>query len=106
MKFIRLTPRADEDIDDCFGYLAAQSMSAAERFLESLHRATRQIADTPKMGTRVELRSKKRLELRRWGLGGFENYVVYYRPIEGGISIVRILHAARDRDAILEQGDV
>jgi toxin ParE1/3/4 len=27
------------------------------------------------------------------------NYIVFYRPLEDGVKIVRVLHAARDIDA-------
>ena len=40
--------------------------------------------------------------LRAWQVRGFENYVIFYRPIEHGVEIVRVLHAARDIAAIFE----
>jgi toxin ParE1/3/4 len=33
---------------------------------------------------------------------GFENYVIFYRTVEQGVEIVRVLHAARDIAAIFE----
>lgn len=38
-----------------------------------------------------------------WQVRGFENYVIFYRPIEHGIEIVRVLHAARDIAAVFEE---
>ena len=32
---------------------------------------------------------------------GFEKHLVFYRPTEAGIEIVRVLHAARDIAAVL-----
>jgi toxin ParE1/3/4 len=40
--------------------------------------------------------------LRIWRIDGFPNHLIFYRPIEGGIEIVRVLHGARDIDAVLE----
>jgi toxin ParE1/3/4 len=40
-------------------------------------------------------------DLRAWPILRFFNYVIYYRPVPDGIEVVRILHAARDRDAFL-----
>ena len=46
--------------------------------------------------------TEKLADLRAWQVRGFENYVIFYRPIEHGIEIVRVLHAARDIAAIFE----
>jgi plasmid stabilization system protein ParE len=40
--------------------------------------------------------------LRIWRVDGFPDHLIFYRPIEGGIEIIRILPAARDIDAVLE----
>jgi toxin ParE1/3/4 len=34
--------------------------------------------------------------VRKWRVGGFENYLVFYLPRANGVSIVGVLHAARD----------
>ena len=34
--------------------------------------------------------------MRKWRVSGFENYLVFYLPRADGVSIVRVLHAARD----------
>jgi toxin ParE1/3/4 len=36
----------------------------------------------------------------------FRNYLIFYRPTDGGIEVIRVLHAARDISSILaEEGD-
>ena len=40
--------------------------------------------------------------LRIWRIDGFPNHLIFYRPIEGGIEIVRVLHGVRDIGAVLE----
>ena len=32
---------------------------------------------------------------------GFPNYLIFYRPVESGIEIIRVLHAKRDIDLLL-----
>jgi toxin ParE1/3/4 len=39
-----------------------------------------------------------------WRIDGFPNHVIFCRPIEHGIEIVRVLHGARDIDVVLESG--
>jgi toxin ParE1/3/4 len=40
--------------------------------------------------------------VRVWPIKGFDKYRIYYRPLGDRIEILRILHAARDIDAIFE----
>jgi len=34
--------------------------------------------------------------MRKWRVPEFENFLVFYLPRKGGISVVRVLYAARD----------
>jgi len=46
--------------------------------------------------------------LRSFRVEGFENHFVFYLPRESGIEVVRVLHGARDLEAIFdgpESGD-
>jgi toxin ParE1/3/4 len=40
--------------------------------------------------------------LRVSGIEGFEKYLVFYRPVDDGIEVVRVIHAARDLGSVLE----
>jgi hypothetical protein len=33
---------------------------------------------------------------------GFENYLIFYRPLETHIELIRVPHTAQDRDSILD----
>jgi toxin ParE1/3/4 len=35
-------------------------------------------------------------------MSGFRNHLIFYRPIDDGIEIVRVLHGARDWQNLLE----
>ena len=48
------------------------------------------LAEMPESGRQ---REKLAPELRSFAVG---NYVIFYRPIENGVEIVRVLHGARD----------
>jgi len=43
--------------------------------------------------------------LRRWPVPGFRNYLIFYRPTETGVNIVRVLHGSRDITAALQEED-
>jgi len=34
----------------------------------------------------------------------FGRYVIFYVPLEDGIDVVRVLHSARDIDAVFDEG--
>ncbi|WP_199348910.1 type II toxin-antitoxin system RelE/ParE family toxin [Microcoleus sp. FACHB-SPT15] len=40
--------------------------------------------------------------MRKWSVKGFEKHLIFYLSFDDYIEIVRILHAARDIEAILE----
>ena len=42
------------------------------------------------------LRAPRLAGLRKWRVDGFEKFLIFYLPRQGGISIVRVLHAAQD----------
>jgi len=57
----------------------------------------------PHMGPARVFRNPRLRDLRIWPIRGFEKIVIFYRPIEGGIEVVRVLHGARDVKGILEE---
>jgi toxin ParE1/3/4 len=38
-----------------------------------------------------------------WRVRGFAKHLIFYRPIEDGIEVIRILHASRDLAAVLDE---
>jgi len=48
------------------------------------------------MGAILSLRDSKLAGMRRWRVHGFEKFLIFYLPRPGGISIVRVLHAAQN----------
>lgn len=78
-------------------YLADNAgIETAERFLLGADESFRELARHPGMGAPVTLRLPKLAGLRKWPVSGFENVLIFYLPRRDGVSIVRVLHAARD----------
>lgn len=42
--------------------------------------------------------------VRSWPIRHFMNYLIFYRPIDGGVEVLRILHGARDIERIFRDG--
>ncbi len=97
MSRVRLSPRAEADIDAIWRYIANDSPANADRFLPRLLDACRTtLATFPESGRR---RDELANGLRSFPVG---NYVIYYRALDGGVEVVRILHAARDVHSVFD----
>jgi toxin ParE1/3/4 len=97
---ITKTPQARQDLAELAEYLAQDSLDAAERFLDAAEAAFRLLASMPELGTPCEFRSPDAAHMRVWSIRGFQSYLIFYRLVKGGIDVVRVIHGARDIEAI------
>jgi toxin ParE1/3/4 len=94
--------RADRDIDEQLVFLARQSHRVAANFLDSVDRTFQRLAESPDRGFRWDDDPSLDRNIRVWFVIGFPNILVFYRPLDQGAEIIRVLHAARDLGALLE----
>jgi toxin ParE1/3/4 len=87
-------PLAAADILDIWDHIAEDSIEQADRWVDKLDEKFELIATQPLMGRAREELSPK---LRSFPFG---RYVFFYEPIKDGIDVVRVLHSARDIDAV------
>jgi toxin ParE1/3/4 len=100
---VSVLPAAERDIDGQAEYLFREaSLETALRFYEFAAVAFEKLARTPGLGEQRHSSNPLLAGLRIWRIDGFPNHLIFYRPIEGGIEIVRVLYRARDIDAVLE----
>ncbi len=93
---------ADAEVDDQCEYLAHDNIEAARRFLNAAEATFAQLARTPGMGRMWQSADERLRGVRVWRIGGFERWLVFYRPIDRGIEVLHVIHGARDIEAILE----
>src|SRR5215471_12411947 len=86
-------PRARRDIVEIAVYLADQSLEASNRFLDAAEESLQMLARLPHAGSLCRFRNPK---FRLWRVRGFENYPIFYRPLQDRIELLRIVHGARD----------
>jgi toxin ParE1/3/4 len=60
------------------------------------------LAAMPELGEGQEFGRKGLAGLRVWQVQGFENHLIFCRPVERGIEVLRVLHAARDVAAVFD----
>ncbi len=90
MPRILKTRAARADYRDIFEYVAEQSWQNAESLLRRFDSRLLILASHHLMG---RLRPELGQNLRSFPDG---NYVIFYRPIDDGIELIRVLHSARD----------
>ncbi len=95
MPTVVVRPRALQDLAEIWAYIAGDSVEHADAFTALIDRKFQALARRPVMGRgRPELVT----DLRSFVVG---RYVIFYVPLSNGVEIVRVLHGARDLDAIL-----
>lgn len=94
-----LTPRAEQDLDEIWEYIAADNITAADRVLDKIEETFDKLALSPGIGHYREDLADKR---HRFHL--VFSYLIVYRWEMKPLQIIRILHAARDVQAILGPG--
>ena len=96
-----IAPEASRDLREIRNYIAKDNPEAARRVVTRLRDMARLLAGAPALG-------RRRPELGR-DLRSFmaDRYVLFYRPLQGatGIEVARVLHGARDLDAVFS-GDM
>ena len=94
-------PRARRDIVEQADFIGRDNPEAAERFLEAVERAERLLGDMPDMGAP---RSFPGLSgIRMWRVRGFERHLIFYRVLDDGVEVLRVLHASRDIRRLLDE---
>ena len=96
----RFTVPASRDIEKIIDYVADNSsFDAAERFLKKVNDKCRTLANFPNMGRR---RDELAPLLRSFPV---DEYLIFYRPIPGGIEILRVVCGYRDLQALFDESD-
>ncbi|MDB6110837.1 MAG: plasmid stabilization system protein, partial [Pedosphaera sp.] len=54
----------------------------------------------PRLGKKRKFRNLRVREVRCWRVTGFDNYLIFYRPITNGVQVLHIYHGARDIEAL------
>jgi toxin ParE1/3/4 len=96
-------PAARRDVDAIAAFIAEDNPEAAFRFLEAIEKSYQTLAEMPEMGAPRPFGGSALAGLRMFPVRDFPTYLVFYRPTEDGIEIVRVLHGARDLSAILDE---
>ena len=95
MPIILLRPRAKIDLAEIWDYIAEDSVTHADIFIETIEQKLKVLAERPGIGRTRDVLGDG---LRSFPVG---RYVIFYQPLQKGIDVIRVLHGARDLEAAL-----
>ncbi len=99
MNTYRLTPEASRDLENIGDHIAEANPAAALKVVDSIEERCRALARMPEMG---RVRAELAPALRSMNAG---SYLIFYRPAEDGIEVIRIVHGSRDLPALFDNRD-
>jgi toxin ParE1/3/4 len=96
MNQIRVSDKATADLDEIWLYIAQDNPDAADKYIRVIASRFPTLASMPLMGReRAELSPR----LRSFAVG---RHVIFYRPLDNGVEIARVLDGARDLPPLFE----
>src|SRR5713101_244584 len=90
MARLLFTENAERDLVEIGSFIARDNTANADRFIVRLEQHCHRLAARPLLG---RARGELAEGLRSVAYG---RYVIFYRPLDDGVEIVRVLHGARD----------
>lgn len=97
MSRIRIAAQAEEDLAGIWLYIARDNPQAADKLVAVLAQKYEVLAESPDIG---RMRDELSPSLRSFPV---RKYVIFYRPIEDGIEVIRVLSGYRDIDSLFAQ---
>ncbi|MGV0026465.1 type II toxin-antitoxin system RelE/ParE family toxin [Phormidesmis priestleyi] len=101
-KRIIIRPKASQDLDDHFAYIAENNFETVLQFFDSARLTIAQLARMPGIGSSYPVENPRLQGLRKWAVKDFRKYLIFYSERDDAIEVVRILYATQDISSILE----
>lgn len=98
---IRFSEAAITDIieqSDWYWQRSGEALSA--RWDQEIDSVIQQILRNPEAGARCSFHSAELVRLRRASIEGFPKHLIFYRISDNEISVLRVLHGARDLEGL------
>ncbi len=97
-------PRARLDLIEQATYLAENASSEnAERFLDAAERTVNRLAEMPRIGRIWQgQQAETQKNIHVWKVEGFPKILIFYRLDDSSVTVIRVLHSARDLPSLLD----
>src|SRR5580704_11195064 len=94
-----LDPCVMDELWGIWHFIAQDNPDAATRVIEAAFETFKTLAANPGFGRQRRFRNSRLRDIRSWRIAGFQNYLIFYRSVAGGIQVNHVYHAARDIEA-------
>ncbi len=94
MASAKFTPLALNDLKEIHDFIAKDKSRIASQYMAMLKQKCELLASSPGLGVQRE-------EYCKLYKVPVDSYLIFYRPAQTGIDVIRILHGNRDIDSIL-----
>lgn len=91
------------DIEEQADHIGRSRPETGRRFFQATRDDFERLARMPGLGSPFESDNPRLKGLRCWRVPRFKNHLIFYRPLETGIEVIRVLHGARDVQGLLER---
>ncbi|MFB2838044.1 MULTISPECIES: type II toxin-antitoxin system RelE/ParE family toxin [Floridanema] len=102
MSEVNKRPQVIRDLIELATYIAEDSLDVSDRFLAAAEETFKQLGKMPGMGKLCQFSHPNLTGVRQQAIKGFRKYLVFYLSSDSGVEILRVIHGARDIEAILE----
>jgi toxin ParE1/3/4 len=102
---ISIRPTASGDIDrEAINLASYAGVDAGLRFYDACEQSFSLLASYPELGVRRDFGFSVLADLRVWRPKGFDDYLIFYRPMQGGIEVLKVINGAQDLPVIMAHG--
>lgn len=96
-------PQVIRDLIDLATYIGEDNLDASDKFIAAAEETFLQLGKMPGMGKICNFSNPNLQNIRQQAIKGFKKYLIFYRATNEEVEILRVIHCARDIEAILEE---
>jgi len=98
-----ILPRARSDLYEIGLYLSERDLAVSKRFNRAVDRTLEYLLGAPESGEKRDYSNPEYANMRIWQVSGFPNHLIFYRGDKTSITVVRIIHGARDYETMFNE---
>lgn len=100
---INKRPIVIQDLIEQATYIAVDNLDTSERFLVAAEETFQLLGRIPEIGKLSGFSNPSLADVRQYPIKGFKRFLIFYRATSFSVEVLRVLHGARDLEAILDE---
>ncbi|HZQ45585.1 MAG TPA: type II toxin-antitoxin system RelE/ParE family toxin [Verrucomicrobiae bacterium] len=98
-----LDPVVEDELWEIWQFVARDNPAAATGLVEAAFKTFEMLAANPALGRPRSFQNPRLRGIRSWRIVGYENYLIFYRPIQKGVRVHHVYHGARDLESLFRK---